>query len=489
MRLIAYASDGVPRCLNQLADHSLMQTFLAGSSTVSETVVRQALADVQHLPLRWNPSALHERSVRPAVSATEVADTSEFTVGQSQIEGETTDSRDTACFEFGAGDSTPVAEPEPSTIELGSERISQLALPVEESSVLEFGADVETDADAESEAAVEETTDDDGPPLFAWLAKPEKIEATTAPSASDFSSSSFTIPTRGRNRAPLVEHEVVSTAPLKGKELASPRSASPVRAVSPINPRPLFMEQDFPAEEVIIDGYARLDAPLSPMFPRSAPTLPLPAIITEMPAVHETATQAIEIDAPQASAIFERTATVAQEAQDSLNEAIRNAVRTDLANQPLDRIDAIYALIDESDSPSGSANSVELITDYGVERIDVDLPSNAELPSGVTAAHHLPLDLEDWIGSTVVEVGRDLQKSMAASFPEHVNRQRANKLEQLLDGIERASRFDVVEPDATAETTTVRVDPPAEVAEAGAVPAPKYDYKNFFSGLRRRQLR
>jgi len=505
LRLIAYASDGVPRCLNQLADHSLLQTYQAGSTTVTETIVRQALAEVQQLPLRWNPSALHERTVRPATPATEVPDTSEFAVGQSQIEhevshfeGEETDASDTACFEFGAGDGTPVAEPEAATIEMGSERISQLALPVEETAVFEFGADDETDARAESEAAVEESADEttdedanedaDGPPLFAWLAKPVNTEAAPTPSGSDFSSSSFTIPTRGRTRTPLVEQEVVSTDPLKGQELVSPRSASPLRAVSPIRPRPMPVEQNFPAEEVVIDGYAQLDAPLTPMFPRPAPTLPLPALITEEPLAHETATQSIEIDALQAIAILEpQAASVGAETQNALTEAMQNAVRTDAANQPLDRIDAIYALIDASDSPNNLANGVELITDYGVERIDVDLPANAELPSGVTAEHQLTIDLEDWIGSTVVEVGRDLQKNMAARFPELVTRQRANKLEQLLDGIERVSRFDVVEPDAATETTTARVDQAAEVADAGAVPAPKFNYKNFFSGLRRRQ--
>jgi general secretion pathway protein A len=79
LKLIAYASDGVPRCLNQLADHSLLQAYLAGASTVTAAIVRQALADVQQLPLRWNPSALHDRSVRSTAivpSSVEVEETS-----------------------------------------------------------------------------------------------------------------------------------------------------------------------------------------------------------------------------------------------------------------------------------------------------------------------------------------------------------------------------------------------------------------------------
>ena len=62
LQLIVEASDGVPRCLNQLADHSLSQAFRAGASIATETIVRDSLAVLQSLPLRWNASALLSRS-------------------------------------------------------------------------------------------------------------------------------------------------------------------------------------------------------------------------------------------------------------------------------------------------------------------------------------------------------------------------------------------------------------------------------------------
>lgn len=480
LQLIAYASDGVPRCLNQLADHSLMQAYLSGSTMVSAAIVRQALADLQHLALRWNPSALHERSTRNITPTTDIPETRADAFEPSQVIE--TDDSETACFEFGAGDNSSMVAAEPALVDLPDERISQLALPVDEPAVFEFGSDSETDTETEPEAS----DDEDGPPLFPWLAKPAAAEAAPQ-SSGDFCSSSFNIRTRGRVRTPAIEHEVVSTAPLKGSELSGKRSFEALRVPTPIKPRPMLTEPAFPAEEAVVDSYARLDASLTPMFPRPAPTLPVPEFISESPA------ESIEINATEAGGILEpHVDGKYTEPQSSLTEAIHKAVRTDSMNQPLDRIDAIYALIDEADAASpNAANCVELITDYGIERIDVDLPANAELPPGVAA--DLPIDLEDWIGSTVVEVGRDLQKNMAASFPELVNRQRTNKLEQLLDGIERASRFDVVEPDASGETPHARVDQPAEaVASAegsGVVPPPNYNYKNFFSGLRRRQLR
>lgn len=510
LQLIAYASDGVPRCLNQLADHSLMQAYLAGSTTVTAAIVRQALADVQQLPLRWNPSALHERTIRPATAtteSTEVLEIGAFTdqPAATREEGACTevgssDERETACFEFGAGDSSgpapfgsqraalPAARNDeevsgPAQIE--DERTSDLALPEAVSSVFEFGSD----DDAECAAEVEEIEDEDGPPLFAWLAKPAKTESSVSPASDEYSSSSFTIPTRGRTRTPVVEQEVVSTAPLSGSELLSKRTVDPLRAVTAVRPSPVFNSQELPAEEVVFDGYAQLDAPLAPAFPRPAPTLPVPVFITSAPVAPTNGEEVAECPMPLDAA----PKVGLPDAIDATAEPIRTAVSADSSIRPLDRIDAICAMIEESEDFSSSATGVELITDYGVERIDVDLPANAELPSGVTAEHQLTVDLEDWIGSTVVEVGRDLQQNMAASFPDLVNRQRATKLDQLLDGIERASQYDVVEPDARVESNTSRVDPAAEPAEIsgenGAVPAPNHSYKNFFSVLRRRQTR
>lgn len=510
LKLIAYASDGVPRCLNQLADHSLLQAYLAGASTVTAAIVRQALADVQQLPLRWNPSALHDRSVRSTAivpSSVEVEETSHSSVAplasaDDAFEVGATDERETACFEFGAGDGAssmtvpaPAGQAEIEEIpayETDFEPSSSNESPAEAASVFEFGADTESDVEVEADAESDE--DEDGPPLFAWLAKPKKTEPEVTPTRGNFSSSSFTIPTRGRTRSPAVEQEVVSTAPLAGVELVGKRAAEPLRVASPVRSRPAFAQRELPPEEVVVDGYARLDARSTPMFPRPAPTLPTP-VFAAAQAVAQPAAEVdelfVEWPAATATATLESSPTAADRmTRKPLSETIRQAVRTDSMSQPLERIDSICALLEESEEHSRSGTGVELITDYGVERIDVDLPANAELPAGVTAQHRMPVDLENWIGSTVVEVGRDLQQNMATSFPELVNRQRANKLNELLEDIQRASQYDVVEPDAAV--TNTRVDPRPEVAdsaETSAVPAPNHNFKNFFSMLRRRQTR
>ena len=52
--IITRASGGVPRCLNQLSDHSLLLAFASDQKPVSEDTVREALEDLKQLPLHWN---------------------------------------------------------------------------------------------------------------------------------------------------------------------------------------------------------------------------------------------------------------------------------------------------------------------------------------------------------------------------------------------------------------------------------------------------
>lgn len=52
--LLVKASDGVPRCINQLADHTLLLAFVAEQKPAGEELVREALNDLRQLPLHWN---------------------------------------------------------------------------------------------------------------------------------------------------------------------------------------------------------------------------------------------------------------------------------------------------------------------------------------------------------------------------------------------------------------------------------------------------
>jgi type II secretory pathway predicted ATPase ExeA len=127
--IIARASCGVPRCLNQLADHSLLLGFAADESPVSESTVREALEDLKQLPLHWNDVNDADRmiascsesvstddadSTGDADSTDEVGEVTaedeptlqEATSSESQVELESEEvAAPFAVFEFGADDS------------------------------------------------------------------------------------------------------------------------------------------------------------------------------------------------------------------------------------------------------------------------------------------------------------------------------------------------------------------------------------------------
>ena len=75
--IIVRASGGVPRCLNQLADHSLLLAFAADEKPVKEKTVRDARDDLKQLPLHWNDvsDSVSSSTFEPAA---EIDETDEF---------------------------------------------------------------------------------------------------------------------------------------------------------------------------------------------------------------------------------------------------------------------------------------------------------------------------------------------------------------------------------------------------------------------------
>ncbi len=57
---IVAAADGIPRCINQLCDHVLLLAYVAEQQPARPELVREALADLQHLPLNWNIRAVRK---------------------------------------------------------------------------------------------------------------------------------------------------------------------------------------------------------------------------------------------------------------------------------------------------------------------------------------------------------------------------------------------------------------------------------------------
>ena len=110
--LIARASGGVPRCLNQLADHSLLLSFASDHSPVQIETVREALDDLKQLPLHWN-------DVSDGISVTgyqgdenEVETSGENlseSVAENNSEFHEASTSEDSVFEFGADSDEPAA--------------------------------------------------------------------------------------------------------------------------------------------------------------------------------------------------------------------------------------------------------------------------------------------------------------------------------------------------------------------------------------------
>tara|TARA_R110002111_G_scaffold100976_6_gene156554 strand:- start:119849 stop:121849 length:2001 start_codon:yes stop_codon:yes gene_type:complete len=54
IKFITHVSDGLPRCLNQICDHSLMLAYVQDAPIADESIAREAFTDLQQLPLHWN---------------------------------------------------------------------------------------------------------------------------------------------------------------------------------------------------------------------------------------------------------------------------------------------------------------------------------------------------------------------------------------------------------------------------------------------------
>jgi len=80
IQMIAYASDGVPRCLNQLCDHCLLLSYVSETKIVGPETVRDALDDLKQLPLQWSdppalPTTMHAGETQEGfIPPTSVAD-------------------------------------------------------------------------------------------------------------------------------------------------------------------------------------------------------------------------------------------------------------------------------------------------------------------------------------------------------------------------------------------------------------------------------
>ncbi|MGE3314749.1 MAG: ExeA family protein [Planctomycetaceae bacterium] len=130
-QVLCQAADGSPRCLNQLADHSLMLGYLANEKSIGAARVREALGDLKQLPLHWNIStAMQEPLQQLSDEAKRTRETQDTSPSAADID-DLRSARQTVDYEaIEIGESEPVA-----SFEFGGDDVATSKPAVAENSV------------------------------------------------------------------------------------------------------------------------------------------------------------------------------------------------------------------------------------------------------------------------------------------------------------------------------------------------------------------
>jgi type II secretory pathway predicted ATPase ExeA len=87
---IHQATDGLPRIVNQLADHALLLAMAAGRRVVDAAVAEEAWADLQQLPTPWNVHSASAAPRRNVIEFGELVETERETVASIPIRAAST---------------------------------------------------------------------------------------------------------------------------------------------------------------------------------------------------------------------------------------------------------------------------------------------------------------------------------------------------------------------------------------------------------------
>ncbi len=253
VRLIAHSGDGNPRCLNQLADHSLLLAFVAEAHPVSEAIVRDALNDMRQLPLQMNEPSFEQPMANDVQHREETEFVTDFEHDQTDCENEQTNhGHESHSIETEATSSFPdeqesgFSQPEiESHASFGDDASFQESPPIDPQSIVSFEVGAECDSDPTT--PTNELTESD----------PNKDRADTE--AQDSSEHMIQIPSTIQNHSingydQFADIQMPDSAdPIE--ELNHDRSEQAHHADSAVEIR----EQAQFEEEVVFDRYAALD--------------------------------------------------------------------------------------------------------------------------------------------------------------------------------------------------------------------------------------
>ena len=286
MSVITHAADGLPRCLNQLCDHSLLLSYVADERPVSEATVREALEDLKQLPLHWNEPA-------PASNvAAHVEPDSEPETEAVDSEPDWEEFSDDDTCENSATDAPHGGN----VIEVGENvvEVGESVVEVGETTSVEDGASFEVGASITGES--EEQATHSAEPAAAVL-EVGAMESVAEDSASD-EHDAF----EPETVIDVIE-SVSDSIEMLQAESEAVESLSVVQPITPTMPTAAVhssvIEKDatIVEEEVVVDRYARLDAGLSVSGP---PATAIPKDASTIATQESPPVAAVETTSPDA---------------------------------------------------------------------------------------------------------------------------------------------------------------------------------------------
>lgn len=211
--VIARASDGVARCLNQLADHCLLLAFASDEQPVGRQTVLDALEDLKQLPLHWNDVSGGESVVGWQDDEQSELPSSELEVAEADV----TDAPPHVAMPGEETDVVPTDEPHSENVDDQSAAPPQQPVAEVAPAVIEFGGPSETPQEVAVEPTVE-TVEMLDVGASAETAEEETQVGASSDAHEDASGLSFEITSDGcalsfeTRDEPLVESEVPEAA-------------------------------------------------------------------------------------------------------------------------------------------------------------------------------------------------------------------------------------------------------------------------------------
>lgn len=445
LELIARASEGSPRCINQLCEHSLLWAFASELRQVNRQTVHDALTELKQLPLQWNTGSLDSASgSEPAIALPTLGHAAPRTQHHQPSTSGLAIDLPVQGTVFEIGEPT-VEHDEASRLhrpQQQNEHSGAHPEPLPHPELDRVGADVDVDVE-----------------FVAWETDDLASPATRSEPA---------------NEAHIVDFSSF-TAESQSSRQTTEYVADDAEGVF---------------EELVFDRYAMLDAG---------------RLLSSGVGSSDSKRRR--------SSLTSQAATAGSGRQSTRDDPTSKPVVADLRERELpvgapDKlVDIVLSMISEADAECsqreahahccggcGSSCADETIDSYDMEIQDgepVQINMSAVETTGASA------DIEELIGAEVLDLCLETQEVIEQRQIERGSgvvplADVPPRLEHTIDGVPRVTRFDIVEPEPTANGARAGSDAAGDTSQGvprtqGAVPHP--NYKLIFSTLRRRQKR